>query len=156
MEAGRPATGRLPLIEGLPVYKPLFPGLAAYDMNTGEKLWDLPVGQTPARIKNHPLLKGVEIPNTGGTGMSIQMVMGDLLVQTSEDLRGEAEVNEKGKPLLNARDKRTGQILASVELPIPGEYGMMTYMHEGKQYIVVQSGSARRNQPGSLVALTLP
>ncbi len=146
----------LPLIDGLPVFKPLFQGLAAYDMNTGEKLWDLPVGQTPARIRNHPLLKGVEVPNTGGTGHSIQMVMGDLLVQTTEDLRGEAEVNEKGMPLLHARDKRTGQILASVELPIPGQYGMMTFVHEGKQYIVVQAGSARRNQPGSLVALTLP
>jgi hypothetical protein len=33
---------------------------------------------------------------------------------------------------------------------------MMTFMHEGKQYIVVQSGSARREQPGSLVALALP
>ena len=153
---GGPATGRLPLIDGLPVYKPLYQGLAAYDMNTGEKLWDVPVGQTPARIRNHPLLKGVDVPNMGGTGHSIQMVMGDLLVQTSEDLRGETEVSAKGMPLLHARDKRTGKILASVEIPIPGEYGMMTYMHEGKQYILVQAGSARREQPGSLVALTLP
>ncbi len=146
----------LPLIEGLPVYKPLYQGLAAYDMNTGEKLWDIPVGETPERIRNHPLLSGVDIPNTGGTGNSIQMVVGDLLLQTMEDLRGDAEVSENGMPLLHARDKRTGEILASVELPIPGQYGMMTYMHEAKQYIVVQAGSAKRNQPGSLVALTLP
>jgi hypothetical protein len=33
---------------------------------------------------------------------------------------------------------------------------MMTYMHNGKQYIVVQAGSAKRSQPGALVALTLP
>jgi quinoprotein glucose dehydrogenase len=96
------------------------------------------------------------VPNTGGTGHSIQLLMGDLLVQTTEDLRGTAEVNEKGMPLLHARDKRTGKILASVALPMPGQYGMMTFMHEGKQFIVVQSGSARRNQPGALVALTLP
>ena len=153
---GGPATGRLPLIDGLPVYKPLNQGLAAYDMNTGEKLWDLPVGQTPERFKNHPLLKGVDVPNSGGTGNSIQMVMGDLLVQTSEDLRGDAEVSAKGKPLLNARDKKTGRVLTSIELPSPGEYGMMTFMHGGKQYIIVQSGSAKRDQPGSLVALTLP
>ena len=95
-------------------------GLAAYDMNTGEKLWDVPVGQTPARSGIIRCCKGVNVPNTGGTGNSIQMVMGDLLVQTTEDLRGEAEVNEKGNPLLHARDKRTGQILASVELPMPG------------------------------------
>ena len=59
-------------------------------------------------------------------------------------------------PMLHARDKRTGQILASVEIPIPGQYGMMSYMHQGKQYILVQAGSARRAQPGALVALTLP
>ena len=153
---GDATVGRLPTIDGLPVYKPLYQGLAAYDMNTGAKLWDLPVGQTPARIRNHALLKGVNVPNTGGTGNAIVMVTGTLLLQTSEDLRGEAESNEKGLPLLHARDKRTGQILASVPLPFPGQYGMMTFMHDGKQYLVVQTGSARRNQPGSLVALALP
>ena len=84
------------------------------------------------------------------------MVVGDLLVQTTEDLRGDAELNANGKPVLHARDKKTGRIIASVELPIPGQYGMMTFMHEGKQYIVVQAGSARREQPGALVALALP
>ena len=55
----RSAHRTLPLLDGLPVYKPLYQGLAAYDMNTGEKLWDVPVGQTPVEIRNHPLLKGV-------------------------------------------------------------------------------------------------
>jgi quinoprotein glucose dehydrogenase len=146
----------LPFVEGLPVYKPLYQGLAAYDMNTGEKLWDIPIGETPERLTNHPLLQGVDIPPTGGTGNSIQMVVGDLLLQTTEDLRGDTEVSESGMPLLNARDKRTGAVLASVELPAPGQYGMMTYMHEGRQYIVVQAGSAKRGQPGQLVALRLP
>ena len=136
------------LLEGLPLYKPLDQALAAYDMNTGEKLWDIPIGQTPERITNHPRLRGVDVPNTGGSGNSIQMVMGDLLVQTTEDLRGETEASVNGMALLHARNKRTGQILASVELPIPGQYGMMTYLHEGQQYIVVQAGSARRDEPG--------
>ena len=153
---GGPPTGYLPLVERLPVYKPLYSALSAYDMNTGEKLWDIPIGETPDRIKNHPLLAGVDVPNTGGTGLSIQMVMGDLLVQTTEDLRGDTEVNASGMPMLHARNKRTGQILSSVEIPIPGQYGMMTYMHEGQQYLVVQAGSAKRDQPGSLMALTLP
>jgi quinoprotein glucose dehydrogenase len=154
---GGPSTFRLPLADDvLPVYEPLFQGLAAYDMNSGMRLWDVPVGKTPKWITEHPALKGAKIPETGGTGHSIQMVMGDLLVQTSEDLRGETEVSEKGLALLHARDKKSGRILASVELPIPGQYGMMTYMHAGKQYIVVQTGSARRKQPGALVALALP
>ena len=29
---------------------------------------------------------------------------------------------------------------------------MMTYMNEGKQYILLQAGSARRGQPSALVA----
>jgi quinoprotein glucose dehydrogenase len=154
---GGPSSYRLPLADDvLPVYEPLYQGLAAYDMNTGAKLWDVPVGKTPKWITDHPSLKGVKIPETGGTGHSIQMVMGDLLVQTSEDLRGETEASEKGLALLHARDKKSGRITASVELPIPGQYGMMTYMHAGKQYIVVQTGSARRKQPGALVALALP
>ena len=59
-------------------------------------------------------------------------------------------------PLLHARDKRTGEILASLEIPRPGNYGMSSWMHEGKQYILMQTGSAKRGQAGSLVALTLP
>ena len=153
---GGPRTGYLPSMDGVTVYKPLFQALAAYDMNSGERLWDLPVGQTPERLRNHPALKGVQVPETGGTGHSIQMVTRTLLVQTTEDLRGEAELSANGKPLLHARDKRTGKIVASVEIPSPGQYGMMTYLHGGKQYIVVQTGSARREQPGALVALALP
>ena len=146
----------LPLIDGLPVYKPLYQALAAYDMNTGEQLWNIPIGETPERIRNHPLLQGVEIQPTGGTGNSIQMVVGDLLLQATEDLRGDTELSENGIPVLNARDKLTGEVIASVEIPVPAQYGMMTYMHEGKQYIVLQSGSARRGEPGQLQALTLP
>jgi quinoprotein glucose dehydrogenase len=125
-------------------------------MNTGDKLWDIPVGNTPQQLLDHPLLQGVNIPNTGGTGHSIQMVVGDLLIQTTEDLRGQAELGENGDPLLHARDKLTGEILASVEIPIPGEYGMMTYMHEGRHYILLQAGSPRRRQPGVLLVLALP
>ena len=146
----------LPQVERLPVYKPLFMGLAAYNMNTGEKMWDIPIGETPPNIADHPLLEGVDMTPTGGTGHSIQLVMGDLLVQTTEDLRGNAELNANGNPVLNARDKRTGELLAQAEIPIPGQYGMMTYLHDGVQYIVVQSGSVKRRQPGALVALRLP
>ena len=146
----------LPLIDGLPVFKPLYQALAAYDMNTGEKLWDIPIGETPERILNHPRLQGVGDIATGGTGNSIQMVVGDLLVQATEDLRGDTELSENGMPVLNARDKLTGELLASVEIPVPAQYGMMSYMHEGRQYIVLQSGSARRGEPGQLQALTLP
>ena len=90
------------------------------------------------------------------SGASIQMVMGDLLVQTRALSNGGVQLLPDAPLELHARDKRTGEILASVPLPAPGQYGMMTYMHEGKQYIVVQIGSIRTDFPGSLVALALP
>lgn len=51
-------------------------------------------------------------------------------------------------------DKKTGTRLGTVKLPAPGQYGMMTYLHEGKQYVVVQIMG--QNHPGSLAALRLP
>ncbi len=138
-------------IDGLPIYTP-YGGLVAIDMNTGTKIWDQPMGGLPASYENHPLLQGVDVPNTGSSGGGIQMVMGDLLLQTGGGGRG----GGAGPPMLNARDKRTGEVVATTELPSPGSYGMMTFMHEGKQYIVVNSSSAQQGLPAGYFALTLP
>ena len=146
----------LPRIDGLRLYKPMDNQLSAFQMNTGERVWSLPVGETPEVIRNNPRLAGLEVPNTGGAGFSIQMVMGDLLVQTRALSEGTRQIVPDAPLELHGRDKLTGEILGSVELPAPGHYGMMTYMHQGKQYIVVQIGSVQTDFPGSLVALTLP
>ncbi|MSR10579.1 MAG: hypothetical protein EXR84_02105 [Gammaproteobacteria bacterium] len=149
--------GGLPTIEGLPLYKPMESQLTAYNMNTGDKTWSLPIGPTPDLFKNHPMLQGVDIPDTGGLGWSIQMVTGDVLVQARAMSEGGVQFEPDEDPLtLNARDKFTGEILASVPLPAPAQYGMMTYLHEDKQYIVVQIGSSRTDTPGALVAYRLP
>ena len=148
--------GGLPTIDGLRVFKPMDNELTAYNMHTGLHAWSVPVGPTLERITNHPLLQGVDIPDSGGVGFSIQMVMGDILVQTRAYSEGGIQ-NIPDAPLtLNARDKNTGEILASVPLSAPGQYGMMTYMHNGAQYIVVQTGSSRTDQPGGLAAFRLP
>jgi quinoprotein glucose dehydrogenase len=131
--------------QGLPIYKPPYSKVSAIDMNTGEYLWSIPNGVTPDRIKNHPALKGVNLPNTGVTSAPITLVTKTLLI-TSEGLRGE--------PVLHAHDKKTGKVLGTVNLPAQGQYGMMTYMHGGQQYIVVQVMSA--THPGALAALRLP
>ncbi|MCH7532121.1 MAG: PQQ-binding-like beta-propeller repeat protein [Gemmatimonadetes bacterium] len=147
----------LPTIDGLRLWKPMNNQLSAFQMNTGERIWSTPVGETPERIRNHPLLAGVDVPNAGGAGFgSVQMVTGSLLVQTRSLSEGMVQVRPDAPLQLHARDKMTGEILASVELPAPGQYGMMTYMHQGKQYIVVQIGSIRTGFPGSLVAFALP
>ena len=148
--------GGLPTIDGLSVFKRMDNQLTAYQMNSGEKAWSLPIGETPDNIQNHPLLEGIEVPNIGGTGWSIQMVTGDILVQTRALSEGMAQMEPDAPLTLNARDKMTGEMLGSVELPAPGQYGMMTYSHNDKQYIVVQVGSSRTNYPGALVAYSLP
>ena len=148
--------GGLPTIDRLPIFKRMNNQLTAYQMNTGEKVWSLPIGEAPDSYTNHPLLADLDIPNTGGNGWSIQMVMGDILVQTRALSEGTAQIAPDAPLTLNARDKMTGEVLASVDLPAPGQYGMMTYMHQGKQYIVVQIGSSRTDFPGALVAYTLP
>jgi len=61
----------------------------------------------------------------------------------------------QGPPVLNAHNKRTGEKVGSVELPATGQYGMMTYQHEDRQFIIVQIGQGG-SFPGSLVALALP
>ena len=146
----------LPRIDGLRLYKPMDNQLTAYQMNTGEKVWSRPVGETARVVREHPRLAGVDVPNAGGAGFSIQMVAGDLLVQTRALSEGTRQIVPDAPLLLHGRDKRTGAILGSVELPAPGQYGMMTYLHEGKQYIVVQIGSIQTGFPGSLVAYALP
>ncbi|MBT8146895.1 MAG: PQQ-binding-like beta-propeller repeat protein, partial [Gammaproteobacteria bacterium] len=148
--------GGLPRIDGLTLYKRMNNQLTAYQMNGGEKVWSLPVGETPEQIRNHPLLQGVDVPNSGGDGWSIQMPMGDILVQTKALSEGMAQMVPDAPLTLNARDKFSGEILGSVPLPAPGQYGMMTYLHDGQQYIVVQVGSSRTDFPGSLVAYRLP
>jgi len=50
--------------------------------------------------------------------------------------------------------KRMWTYHRSVELPAPGQYGMMTFLHDDRQYVVVQIGGG--DYPGSLVALRLP
>ena len=114
-------------------------------MNSGEHLWWVPTGETPNQVKNHPALQNVDLSRTGGGGPAISMVMGDLVVMTD---------GRRGDSVLHAINKRTGDRLGTVEIPSNGQYGMMTYLHDGKQFVVVQIGGAE--YPSSLVALALP
>jgi glucose dehydrogenase len=128
-------------VDGLPLFKPPYSRITAINMNTGEHLWWIPVGETPDRVKNHPALKGLQIPNTGTGTHAVMMVTPSMLVYT-----GAAGDNT---PFLFAVDKASGKLLGKVQTPDLGRYGMMTYMHGGKQYIMLQV-------PEKLVALALP
>jgi len=134
--------GGMPRVQGVPVHKPPYSRLSAYDMNTGERLWWVPIGEPPESVTGHAALQGIDLSKAGSGSMSIQIVAGDLLYATA---------GSGGEPVLDAYDKRTGEHVGRVELPSSGQYGMMTYLHEGRQHVVVQVGS-----PGRLVALRLP
>ncbi len=131
--------------DGLPIFKPPYSSIVAIDMNTGEHLWSVPNGDTPDQIKNHPALTGLDIPNTGRRSHAILLTTSTLLI-TAE--------GGNGAPLLHAIDKATGERVGTVEMPAQGRYGMMGYLHDGQQYIVVQISSP--DHPGSLAALRLP
>ena len=130
----------------LPIHKPPYSKITAIDMNTGELVFEIPVGEASDQLKQHPALQGVDLSGVSGRGRAVMMATGSLLLATE---------GATGPAVLNAHDKRTGEELGSVELPAPGMYGMMTYMHEGRQYIVVQIGRGGQF-PGSLAALALP
>jgi quinoprotein glucose dehydrogenase len=137
--------GGVPGPEGLPLLKPPYGRITAIDLNTGEHLWWIPNGDTPDNVKNHPLLKGVELPRTGKGAHATTLVTKTLLMY------GEGR---GGAPLFHAVDKRTGKELGTVTLPAPTSAAPMSFMHEGKQYIVTAVGG--RGVEGALVALRLP
>ena len=131
--------------EGLPMFKPPYGRITAIDMNTGEHMWWIPNGDTPERITNHPSLQGVDLPNTGQSSHATAMVTRSLLIY------GEGR---GGLPRMHAVDKLTGERLGTVELPATTDTAPMTFLHEGRQYIVTAVSGPQL--PGSLVALRLP
>ena len=132
---------------GLPLFKPPFGRITAIDLNTGETLWTIPNGHTPDRFTNHPALQGVDLPNTGVPGQSLSLVSKTLLMYSEG--RG-------GRALLYAVDKQSGEELGAVEIPAPANSVPMSYMHQGRQYIVIPIGGGRDGHAGALAALTLP
>jgi len=132
-------------IEGIPVLKPPYGHITAIDMHSGEHLWQIPNGDTPDRITDHPLLAGVDLPNTGQPSHATVLVTRSLLMY-GEGRSGEAR--------FHAVDKRTGERVGTIHLPANTQTAPMTYLHEGSQYIVLPIAGG--GLPGSLAAYRLP
>ena len=155
LSAGSPKTGVLyhdtrgqslspsATVFGLPLIKPPYGRVTAVDLKTGERLWMVPHGNTPDSIRRNPKLQGVEIPNTGaqtrGTG---------LLVTSTLLFGGEGGFT----PVLRAWDKKTGAVVAEIQLPGPTTGFPVTYTKAGRQYIAV---AARVGDAVEIVALAL-
>lgn len=133
-------------LHGLPLVKPPYGSITAIDLNKGEILWKIANGDTPDDIKNNPMLRGVEIPRTGRSGVFSVLVTKTLLIC------GERSAG-KSPTMLRAYDKATGREVGSVAMPAGQTGTPMTYMDHGKQYIVV--AVAAGGFPAELVAYKL-
>lgn len=138
-------------IEGIPLMKPPYGTITAIDLVKGTQVWQSVHGETPDAIKNHRLLKGVTIPRTGQSG-----ILGTLTTKTLV-ICGDCGLftDEKGRKgaRLRAYDKATGQEKGAVFMDKVQTGATMTYMHNGKQYLVCAQGSS---YGADLVAYCLP
>ncbi|HLG98941.1 MAG TPA: PQQ-binding-like beta-propeller repeat protein [Bryobacteraceae bacterium] len=139
-------------VQGLPLVKPPYGVISAVDMDKGEMLWQVPYGETPDNVRNHPALKGLKIGNTGQGG-SVGLVVTKNLV-----ILGDSQVTNPGThprgAMLRAYDKKTGKEVGAVWMPAPQSGSPMTYMWQGKQYIVVAVSGG--NYSGEYLAYALP
>jgi glucose dehydrogenase len=120
--------------------------ITAIDMNTGEHLWMIPHGDMDAKqqeaFRSNPLLKGLKVDtNWGRRGHPALAATSTLLFATGQTADSTAQ--------LFAIDKRTGKRVGAVPMPRAGGYGLMTYLHQGKQYVVIPVN-------GGYTAMALP
>jgi quinoprotein glucose dehydrogenase len=141
-------------VQGLPLLKPPYGRLSAIDMNRGEILWQVPHGETPDNIRNHPLLAGLELPRTGQAAAPAPgtLVTGTLVI-AGERLFTTTPSGATGA-MLRAYDKATGREVGAIYMPAPQSGSPMTYMLDGEQFLVVAISGAQFS--GELLALKLP
>ena len=139
-------------VQGLPLIKPPYGRITALDMNKGTLVWQIAHGDTPDNIKNHSALKGVTIPRTGRQGR-IGVLITKTLAIAGEGGFGTTPNGQRGA-MLRAYDKMTGQDVGAVYMPAPQTGSPMTYLHNGKQYLVVAISGA--GYSAELVAFKIP
>ncbi len=151
-------------MQGLPLLKPPYRRITAIDVNRGEHAWQKPIGQGPT---HHPAIKHLNLGPLGSQHPSHAAAEGGILLTKTLLITFLAKVDEleewaKRYPdggYLQAYDKATGELLAKVEVDRSLHSAPMTYMHDGRQYIVIAGGGSRGAQPdepAELIAFALP
>ena len=112
--------------EGYPAINPPWGTLNAINLNTGELVWKIPLGEFPE-------LKAKGIPATGRENYGGPLVTagGVLFIGASAD----------GK--FRAINKNTGKIIWETDLPAPGVATPAVYEVKGKQYVVIACGGSK-------------
>jgi quinoprotein glucose dehydrogenase len=140
-------------VQGLPLVKPPWGSIVAIDMNKGEILWKIANAETPDNVRNHPALKSLNIPRTGRSANTIGLLITKTLMIAGEPGTFTLPDGRQGA-MLRAYDKASGKEQGAVYMPTGQTGTPMTYMLNGKQYIVV--AIAATNYPAELVAFRLP
>jgi quinoprotein glucose dehydrogenase len=149
----RAATAIVPGPRGLPIVKPPWSRITATDMNTGEHRWSKAIGPASEFVRKHPDLRGLKLDfdTMGQVGIRPSPLLTKTLLFLGES--GSLSGDPGGK-MFRAYDKGTGAVVAEIELPSKTTSAPMTYMYDGKQYIVVAVST--REHPAELIALSLP
>ena len=120
-------------------------------MNLGEHVWQVANGDS---LSDHPDLDELDLPTLGIASRPATLVTKNLLfIGDGSNNHGGTQPNMWGTAF-RAYDKLTGEVLWRTELPSGTTGAPMSYMHEGKQYIVVAVGSL--GDEAELIALALP
>ena len=163
--ASPPRGGGLPDLHGLPLTKPPYGRITALDLTTGEEAWMAANGDGP---RDHPLLKDLDLPPLGIPNRPAPLITKTLLLigEGSDAVIGTVRRRNEDEPepefgdawkwgkKFRAYDKATGMVIWETELPSGTTAGPMTYLFNGKQFVVVSVGS--RDDPPEWVALALP
>jgi quinoprotein glucose dehydrogenase len=137
--------------QGLPLIKPPYGRITAIDLNRGEHVWMVPNGDGP---RNHPLLKHLNLPPLGTPGRRPPLLTKTLVFAGEGDKTAVRIPLGGGGNKFRAFDKTTGNVLWETEFPAGTTGAPMTYMVNGKQYIVVAIGGL--DHQAEFVALSLP
>ena len=139
---------------GLPLTKPPYGRITAIDMNTGEHVWMVPNGNGP---RNHPAIEHLNLPPLGQPGRAMTLLTKSLLFVSEGDpimVRTPPGAGEHAGKAFRAYNKDSGAVIWETIFPAGTNGSPITYMHDGKQYIVMPIGSL--THPGEWVALALP
>ncbi|MYA08655.1 MAG: PQQ-binding-like beta-propeller repeat protein [Holophagales bacterium] len=140
----------VPTLDGLPIVKPPYGRITAIDLHRGEHVWMAANGDGP---RDHPLLEGLDVPPLGVAGRPAPLVTKTLLFigEGSDAIPGiEGEEGRYWGRKFRAYDKSTGEVVWETELPSGTTGAPITYLHEGRQFIVVAIGG--NESPAEFVA----
>ena len=138
--------------QGLPIFKPPYGRLVAIDLNKGSILWTAANGNGP---RDHPAIKHLNLPPLGQPGRVSPLVTKTMVfLGEGGNSAVVALPPGGGGKMFRAYDKATGTVLWEMELPGGTTGAPMTYLYNGKQYIVVATGWT--GVGGELIALALP